>query len=95
MARVTLEKEQFTAYITKYALTAGILEVQAEWAEGSDMVVYKTKGSSFMQFAHANDWYRDIDSARARVEVMRTKKIASLKKSIEKMMGLKVEVKPC
>lgn len=90
-----LLKEQFTAYITKYAFTAGILEVQAEWTEGSDGVTYKTAGSSFMQFSHAKEWYRDVDSAKARVEVMRTKKIASLNKSIEKMMGLKVEVKKC
>lgn len=95
MARVILEKEQFTAYVTKYALTAGILEVQAEWTEGSDMVTYKTEGSSFRQFAHKNDWWRDLDSAKARVDVMRTKKIASLHKSIEKMMRLKVEVKKC
>lgn len=95
MARVILEKEHFTAYITKYALTSGILEVQAEWTEGSDMVTYKTAGSSFMQFAHKNDWWRDVDSAKARVEVMRTKKIASLNKSVMKMMSLKVEVKKC
>lgn len=88
-------KEQFTAYITKYALTAGILEVEAEWTEGSDMVAYKTRGSSFTQYAHPTDWHRDLDSAMARAEVMRTKKIASLHKSIEKMIALKVEVKPC
>lgn len=88
-------KEQFTAYITKYALTSGILEVQAEWTEGSDMVTYKTVGSSFRQCAHKNDWWRDVDSAKARVEVMRTKKIASLNKSVMKMMSLKVEVVKC
>jgi hypothetical protein len=87
-----LNKEQFTAYVTKYALSAGILEVTAEWREGDTMISYKTSGSSFMQFAHKNDWSRDLESAKARVEVMRTKKIASLHKSIEKMMGLKVEV---
>lgn len=89
-------KEQFTAYVTKYGLTEGILEVDASWDEQwPDMISFRTEGSSFRQHAHRNDWWRDLESAEARVDVMRTKKIASLHKSIEKMMALKVKVKKC
>lgn len=86
-------KETFTAYVTKYALTTGILEVVANWDEAvPEMISYKTPGSFFKQYAHRGDWWRDVDSAKERAESMRTKKIASLNKSIDKMMGLKVEV---
>lgn len=86
-------KETFTAYVTKYALTTGILEVVADWDEAvPEMISYKAPGSFCNQYAHKGDWWRDVDSARVRAETMRTKKIASLNKSIDKMIGLKVEV---
>lgn len=89
-------KEQFTSYVTKYGLSEGILEVDASWDEQwPDMISFRTEGSSFHQHAHKNDWYRHLEAAEMRVEVMRTEKIASLHKSVDKMTALKVKVKKC
>lgn len=50
-------REQFIAYITKYALTKGILERQVELRTGisPDMVV--VFGEWFEHY-HGNDWHR-------------------------------------
>jgi protein subunit release factor A len=75
-------------YITKYALTSGILEIEARNGTAENMVCYRSKGASYDQYAHGNDWHVDIDSAKAKAEQMRQAKIASLKKQIAKLEKL-------
>ena len=89
------DKEEFTAYITKYALTRGILEVNAYTYEGYDMIWYQEGKGSYNQYAAEAQWFKDLESAKAHVEEMRAKKVASLKKSLEKMSSLKVKVIKC
>ena len=79
-------------YITKYALTAGIMEVDAEQSSvAPSMVSWKNQEGWGEQNAHGEgkDWHRTKESATARAESMRLKKIASLKASIKKMEKLK------
>lgn len=74
-------------YITKYALTQGIFEVEGE--------VHPTIGNGRM-FCQANqggiyhkpDWHTTREEAVARAEEMRVKKISSLYKSLAKMETL-------
>lgn len=76
-------------WITKYALTSGIMEVEAEFcASMSTMVVYRAAGEEFDQFAHGNDWHTAIESAKFKAKQMRQAKIASLKKQIAKLEKL-------
>lgn len=76
-------------WITKYALTAGIMEVDAEFCKSmSTMVSYRPEGASYDQYAHGDDWHTDLDSAKAKAEQMRQAKIASLKKQIAKLEKL-------
>lgn len=77
-------------WITKYALTTGIFEMTAEITEhGSAYDMH----SSFPTYYHGEgkEWHKTKESAIARAEEMRHKKIASLKKQIEKLEGMKFE----
>ena len=75
------------AYITKYALTSGIKEVEAEWSESIPSMV--TWGGWFNS-AHGEgrQWHRTKEAAVAQAEKMRLAKIVSLKKSIKKLESL-------
>lgn len=84
-----MEDEYIKALVTKYALTSGIkiFEGCVCHSINSGMFRYGTLG-----FAHGNDWHRTSESAVARAEEMRKKKISSLKKSIEKMEKLEFKL---
>ena len=86
--------ENFKAYVTKYALTDGIVIVDAEASENSiGMISYKKPGHWATMFAHGKDWHRTEQAALARAEEMRKKKIVSLEKSIDKMRSLEIKVR--
>lgn len=74
------------AWITKYALTSGIIEVN-DAEESGDMICYK-HGSPYVQYAHGEDWWTNFEVAKNRAEQMRQAKIASLKKQIAKLEKL-------
>jgi hypothetical protein len=80
------------AYITKYALTLGIMEVEAEQSPvAPNMVSWKIPSEWYENHAHGEgkDWHRTKESAVARAEKMRLAKISSLKKAIKKLESLK------
>lgn len=77
-----------TCFITKYALTQGILEV-----EGTELparrrrhpeIEFKLPGF-WEQYCKMPDWHRDKPAAIARAEQMRLSAIASLKKKLAKL----------
>lgn len=71
-------------WITKYALSTGIKELEVEQSDGFlDMV----RGKLLNDYYHGEgmDWHRTYESATVRANEMRQKKIASLKKQIEKL----------
>jgi hypothetical protein len=70
-------------YVTKYALTTGILAVEAEEC-GDDMI--RCSGR-FHQYFHreGRDWHRTFDAALAKATEMRDEKIASLRKQIGRL----------
>lgn len=76
-------------WITKYALTQGILEVEAKDL-GDDMIKTVEKYPSYYS-KEGRDWHRTKESAISKAEEMRQKKIASLKKQIEKLEAMKFE----
>ena len=76
------------AFITKYALTTGIQEVDAKEVGGpTKMITWKGESDWCESTAHyeGRDWCRTRESAISRADEMRVKKIASLKKSIKKL----------
>jgi hypothetical protein len=79
-------REAIRAWVTKYALTTGILVVDGEVLHYiSSSMLYAGRHQNF----HGNDWHRTPEEAVARAEEMRMAKIASLRKSIAKMEQLK------
>jgi hypothetical protein len=70
-------------YVTKYALTAGIKEHEAEISSSGGAYVNGLYGGFF-----GNDFWDNEEEAKKHANVMRLKKIASLKKQIEKLEKL-------
>jgi len=75
-------------FITKYALTKGILTKKVEFSiEEPDMCIDKT--GCYYIYYHKPEWHITLGEALAKAEDMRTKKIASLKKQISRLENKK------
>ena len=73
-------------YVTKYALTAGIKEHDAE-IDGA-MATVRVPGWVASHY-HGNDWHMTANAASIRAEEMRVAKINSLRKQIAKLEAVK------
>lgn len=82
--------QTFPAWVTKYALTKGIQEVEARLSEVAPTMILVGDYTRPTYF-HGTEWHRDRASAVAKAEDMRRKKIASLKAQIKRLEGLKFE----
>ena len=76
-------------WITKYALTDGIVEKEV-YSKDSLYIIF-TDGSYDFVKNEGKHWHINKDSAIKRAEEMRQKKIASLKKQIEKLEEMRFE----
>ena len=85
----TVDKTPFTAYITKYALTDGIIEVQDAVHRGADMIAVKSIGSHAYFHKEGRDWHYTKDSAIKQAEKMREAKIKSIEKQKQRIEQLK------
>jgi hypothetical protein len=74
-------------FITKYALTKGIIEAEGE-VDGTMVVMIDPK-RGYRWYAHGNDWHRSLPAAESRTVEMRNNKIKSLKKQIDKLNDMK------
>lgn len=82
-----MDRERITAWITKYALTKGIQEVEGK----TDGDGYLSYGKYDYNHAFRKEWYRTREAAIKRAEEMRLKKIASLKKQLKKLEKMRFE----
>jgi len=73
-------------FVTKYALTDGIQELDLEVGKNGYAV---NRGGCWQHFKIGKDAFRDMDSAVKDAEEKRLKKIESLKKQIAKLEKLK------
>lgn len=76
-------------YITKYALSDGILEKEAEECDRFPGMIITDDGAHF--HGEGKNWTRTKEAAVARAQEMKAKKIKSLKKQIEKLERMKFE----
>ena len=76
-------------YITKYALTQGIIKVNAEANEQYPEMISIHNSGSLMQHFHGNDWHETYEEALDRAEEMKTQKLLSLTKQIERIKKIK------
>lgn len=79
-------------YVTKYALTEGIKEMEVEECEASPRMVRSVNPDRiFGIYFHGEgrEWHKTVESAVAKAELMRLKKIQVLKKSLLKLEEMK------
>jgi len=74
-------------WVTKYALTKGILEVEVDSPVEDERMVRASGG--WTTYYHKPDWHMTKAEAVARAEEMRTKKLASLRKQAAKLEKLR------
>ena len=74
-------------YITKYALSDGILEKDAEECDRFPGMIRTDDGAHF--HGEGKEWCRTLEDANKRAEEMRLKKIESMKKQIKKLENMK------
>lgn len=79
-----------TFYVTKYAMTAGILKVDGVVGSGETMLVFKRKNSTYREYAHGHDFHGTLEAANLRAEEMRQKRMASVEKSLNKLRKMGV-----
>lgn len=83
-----------TFWVTKYALTAGILEVQGENPEGNDpkyLSFLDENGLNGRSAVYGRDWHRTLDGAQARAYEMRDAKLASIAGQAKRLRALTFE----
>ena len=71
-------------FITKYALTSGIKELEVTTTDRSPSMV---SGTGLFENYHGEgrEWHKTLEGAKDRAELMRDLKITSLKKQINKL----------
>jgi hypothetical protein len=83
------KREQVKAYVTKFALTAGVFTVDAEVCHdiSSGMIATKSRG-----MYHGRDWHRTKDCALQRVRDMVTAKRKTIAKQTEALDALDAQL---
>lgn len=76
-----------TIFIFKYALSDGILKVVAEISEDG-CARYKTPGDCFAKHYSRSAYALTFEEAKKKAEEMRKRKIASVKKQLERLEKL-------
>lgn len=76
-----------TFFVTKYALTQGILEIKAIELD-NEMIKQINEGRTSYYHDEGREWHRTKDEAIKKANEMREKKLASLKKQIVKLESL-------
>lgn len=81
-------------YVTKYALTRGILEFTARERKAlNPIVVDDPDGMNKKASFYGSDWHADFDAAQARAEQMRDARMRLLRKQIEKLENMRFTIK--
>lgn len=90
------ERTRFTAYVTKYALTEGILKMLVQDCfDTSPNMVRKVNGQYFTTFhGEGREWHRTLDGAIKRAKDMQAAKLKSIDKQRARIAALKFEVEP-
>lgn len=81
-------------WISKYALTTGLHEVEIDVYPDNGIVSVRNKDSMFYtQYYHGEgkDWHKTKEEAIKKAEKMKSRKIESLKKQLEKLENMKFD----
>lgn len=78
-------------WITKYALTKGIIEADGELTSFDSVSILNRGLSLPTHWFYKGDWHFDKQSAIKKAEEMRQNKIESMKKQIQKLERMRFE----
>jgi len=79
-------------WISKYALTQGIFEFEGETGkEDRDFINHRDKHLTSSYYGENKEWHFKKEDAIKKAEVMRLKKIDSLKKQLFKLENMKFD----
>ena len=78
-------------WITKYALTDGIIEADVKPVLCGSVCISDTISPVLCRILNEGEWHSDKKQAIDKAEEMRQKKIASLKRQIEKLEEMRFE----
>lgn len=88
-------RPKFRAFITKYALTKGIFEIEGEQSlEGSPSFLSDLNNHFGTYHGEGKQWHRTQEEALARAEEMRKDKIASIEKQRKKLETMTFSIAP-
>jgi hypothetical protein len=78
------------AWMTKYALTAGIQEIECELCVSVPGMISRRSNICTTEYFHGEgrEWHTSRQSAEDRAEIMRLNRISSLEKQIRKLKAL-------
>lgn len=79
-------------WITKYALTVGIIEADGALMSSDFVSILSCDLPLPTYWFYKGDWYSDKQSAIQKAEEMRREKIESLKKQIKKLEEMRFEL---
>ena len=82
-----MNEELVTGYVTKYALTKGIIKVQGLVSESG--ALHKPRGWMYIA---KKDWETEPHTAIEVAELMRIARIASLEKQIKKLQTMEIKI---
>jgi hypothetical protein len=73
-------------FITRYALTKGIFEIEAKIADHHKRIIMQTVDAKGINcYYHAREWWESREEAVKQARKMRDRKVESLRKQIEKL----------
>ena len=75
-------------WVTRYALTKGIMTVTGTVSGDGTYVSYRRPGCSFDQYAHGNDWHLTEQAAKDRANEMVKRKITTTEKKLADLKKL-------
>lgn len=75
-------------WITKYALTQGVYEVEGEASFRDGMFCVPRSEKSFAAYYHKPDWHETKEEAIAQAEKMREAKVKSLERQLAKIQAM-------
>lgn len=92
MKKTIAEEKIVTAYVTRFAVAAGVVRVRGRYREDDEkpMLAYRHPGASYDIYIAHKDWHLTEEAARADVEKRLKRKLESLAKQVatlEKMLG--------
>lgn len=79
------------AYVTKYALTEGILEVECEHQNDGYLSFPSPQNPNWNICATRNQWRKTREEAVTLSNAMRDKKVKNLKAQVDRLEALKFE----